>query len=46
MSKKWWVKNNWVYSLGSAFIVLNVIYFFRLMQTGDKAIINAMINVD
>ena len=44
--KKWWVKNNWTYSLGTAFIVLNVIYFLRLMQTGDKAVINAMINVD
>ena len=43
---KWWVKNNWVYTLGISFIVLNIIYFTRLMQTSDKAVINAMIDVD
>ena len=43
---RWWIKNNWVYSLGIGFIVMNIIYFTRLMQVADKGVIRAMIDVD
>ena len=43
---RWWVKNNWVYSIGMGFIVMNFIYWTRLMQVADKGIIRAMIDVD
>jgi len=43
---RWWVKNNWVYSIGTGFIVMNIIYWTRLMQTSDKGVIKAMIDMD
>ena len=44
--KYWFFKNNWVYTLTMTFCVSNIIFFTRLMQTGDKAIIRSMIDVD
>jgi chloride channel 2 len=44
--KYWFIQNNWIYTLTMTFLVSNAIYFTRIMQTGDKAIINSMINVD
>jgi H+/Cl- antiporter ClcA len=44
--KYWFFKNNWVYTLTMTFLVSNIIFFTRLMQTGDKAIIRSMIDVD
>lgn len=43
---RWWVKQNYVYSLGMCFILTNIIYFTRVMQWNDKAVIKAMIDVD
>lgn len=43
---KFFIKNNWCYSLMVAFILSNVIYFTRLCQTGDKGVIRAMIDMD
>ena len=42
----WLFKNNWSYTLLAAFIVCNFVFFTKLMQTGDKAIIRSMIDVD
>jgi len=28
------------------FIVLNIVFFFRQLQTGDKVVINAMTDID
>lgn len=44
--KYWFFKNNWVYTLTMTFCVSNIIFFSRMMQTGDKAIIRSMIDVD
>ena len=44
--KYWFIKNNWTYTLGMTFLVSNIIFFTKLMQTGDKAIIRSMIDVD
>lgn len=44
--KYWFFKNNWTYTLGMTFLVSNIIFFTKLMQTGDKAIIRSMIDVD
>ena len=46
MGTYWLVKNNWSYTLLMAFLLSNLIYFTKLMQTGDKAIIRSMIDVD
>jgi len=46
MATRWWVKNNWTYTIGMAFIVLNIVFYLRLMQASDKVVINAMINMD
>ena len=43
---RFWVKNNWIYSLGMTFIVTNCIFFTRLMQAGDKGVIKAMVDID
>lgn len=43
---RWWVKNPWVYSLGMVFLVTNVIYWTRLLQASDKAVIQGMIDID
>ena len=37
---------NFIYTLGMCFFINNVIFLTRLMQTGDKAIIRSMIDVD
>jgi len=37
---------NWLYTLGMCFMINNIIYFTRLMQSSDKLVINAMIGVD
>lgn len=42
----WFIKNNWIYTLTMTFLVSNCIFFTRLMQTGDKAIIRSMIDID
>lgn len=44
--KYWCIKNNWCYTLTMTFLLSNCIYFTRLMQTGDKAIIRSMIDID
>ena len=41
-----WVSNNWTYTLGTTFVVMNIIYFTKSLQLGDKAIASAMINID
>jgi len=38
--------NDWYYTLGMVFVCTNLIYFTGVMQTGDKGIINNMINID
>lgn len=45
-ASQWWVKNNWVYTGGMCFIVLNFIFFTRLLLPGDKAVITSLINID
>jgi hypothetical protein len=42
----WFIKNNWVYTLTMTFLVSNAIYYTRMLQTGDKAIIRSMIDID
>jgi len=44
--KRSWVANNWIYSLGMTFLLTNCMYFTRLMQQGDKAVIKAMVDID
>ena len=39
-------RNNWIYTLLIVFLCTNVIFFSKMMQTGDKGVINAMINID
>ena len=46
MGKYWIFKNNWAYTLIMVFLVQNIIFQTKLMQTGDKAIIRSMIDVD
>jgi len=38
--------NNFVYTLTVCFILSSVIYSTRIMQSGDKKVIGAMINID
>ena len=45
MSNKF-ISNNWCYTLTSVFIMGNFIYATKIMQTGDKAIIRSMIDID
>jgi len=45
-SSHWFFKNPYFYTCGVTFMVLNIIFFLRLMQTGDKQIIKAMIDID
>ena len=46
MGKYWIFKNNWAYTLIMVFLVQNIIFQTKLMQTGDKAVIRSMIDVD
>ena len=39
-------KNNYLYTLTVCFVLSSVIYWDRLMQTGDKKVIGAMIDID
>lgn len=43
---KWYFSNNWCYTLSVTFVISNCVYFTRLMQEGDKGVINNMINID
>lgn len=43
---KSWVKNNWSYALGMTFILTNIMFFTRVMQQSDKAVIKAMVDID
>lgn len=43
---RWWIKQNFVYSLGMTFILTNIMYWTRLMQWNDKAVIKAMVDID
>jgi hypothetical protein len=38
--------NNFVYTLSVACIFSTLIYYTRIMQTGDKSVIGHMINID
>ena len=44
--QKWWVKNDFIYSLGMAFFVINMVFWTRLLTSADKGVINAMIDAD
>ena len=41
-----WIFNPWVYSLLIALFILNVQYFTKLTQIGDKEIIKSLIEID
>lgn len=45
MSNKYF-KNNWCYTLTMVLIISNFIFFTKILQTGDKAVIRTMIDVD
>lgn len=45
-SGKWYFRISWVYTFTVVFIVTSIIFLTRQMQSGDKGIINAMINID
>ena len=44
--KRWYIKNNFAYTIGMCFILTNIIYFTRVMQYNDKAVIQAMVDID
>jgi hypothetical protein len=43
---KWYIKNNWIYTISICIVVSSIIYSTKLLQAGDKATINAMIDID
>ena len=43
---KWFIKNNWSYTVGMTFILGNIIFWTRIMQWNDKAVIKAMVDID
>jgi H+/Cl- antiporter ClcA len=45
-SLKWFFSNPWFYNLTMTFICINIIYFTKLMQTGDRGVINSLMNFD
>ena len=42
----WFIKNNWCYTLMSVFLMSNMIFATKILQTGDKSIIRSMIDID
>lgn len=40
------ISNHYLYTGLVTFLVLNIVYYFKLLQTSDKLIIQSMINVD
>ena len=43
---RWYISNNWMYTLTMTFVLTNIMYFTRLMQYSDEAVITAMIEID
>ena len=43
---KWWVKTKFVYTFIIASIILTIVWNLKLLMTGDKMVIDTLINID
>ena len=42
----WWVKTKFVYTFITATFILTVVWNLKLLMTGDKVVIDTLINID
>ena len=42
----WFVKTKYVYTLIVATTILTVVWYLKLLMTGDKVVIDTLINID